>query len=321
MPSSRPTPKKRRNPPKPRRSKGQPRSVKHRAFGPVLWFVSCPVFASLFSTGANPAATPEHCARHRLSGQKPPHSMDLLSPSLPFIKALQLYGWLAAPMKFFSALGSETFFLLLLPLVYWNINRSLGARLGVLLLLSVALNDLLKVAFGLPRPFWSPGVRQLAPSPETTFGFPSGHAQNTAALWTCLALQSPRRMWIAAAFALLVLIGLSRLVLGAHYPLDVVGGALIGYGILWVFMRLEAPVLAWWSGRNLVGQISVSLGGVRDFGRALLVGKRSFGGAACGNGGLRDLAPCGWRLGIRGASGGFVWAALRFVFGAAPGAF
>ena len=169
--------------------------------------------------------------------------MDLLTPSLPLIQALQLYGWLAWPMKILSALGSELFFLVLLPLVYWNIDRRIGARLGVLLICSVALNDLLKVAFALPRPFWAPGIGQLAPAPETSFGFPSGHSQSTAALWTFVALQTKRpRLWVPLAFVLLVLIALSRLYLGAHYPLDVVGGALIGYGLLWAFLRLEKPL-------------------------------------------------------------------------------
>ena len=169
--------------------------------------------------------------------------MDLLTPSLPLIEALQRYGWLGWPMKFFSALGSEPFFLLLLPLVYWNINRRVGARLGVLLLASVMLNDLLKVAFALPRPFWSAGIRQLAPSPETSFGFPSGHSQSTAALWTFVALQTKRpQLWVPLALVLLACVALSRLYLGAHYPLDLVGGALFGYALLWIFLRLEAPL-------------------------------------------------------------------------------
>ena len=186
-------------------------------------------------------------------------AVDFLTPSLPLIRALQLYGWLAWPMKLLSVLGSEPFFLLLLPLVYWNIDRRLGARLGVLLIFSIALNDVIKVAFGLPRPFWSAGIRQLAPSPETTFGFPSGHAQSTAALWTFLALQTRRPLlWCALAFVLLVLVALSRLFLGAHYPLDVGGGAVIGYAVLALFLCAEKPLLAWWSAHSLTAQIGAS---------------------------------------------------------------
>ena len=149
-------------------------------------------------------------------------------------------------MKLFSFLGSELFFLLLLPLVYWNINRRVGARLGLLLIASVLTNDLIKVVFAMPRPFWSKGIAQLASKPEVTFGFPSGHAQNAAAIWTFLALQTKRpRLWIVLAFALVVLVSLSRVYVGAHYPFDVVGGAVFGSLLLWIFLRFERPLLRW----------------------------------------------------------------------------
>ena len=149
-------------------------------------------------------------------------------------------------MKLFSFLGSELFFLLVLPLVYWNINRRIGARLGLLLISSVLINDLIKVVFALPRPFWSKGIAQLASKPEITFGFPSGHAQNTAAIWTFLALQTKRpRLWLVWSSFLLILVALSRLYVGAHYPFDVIGGAITGYLLLGIFLRAEQPLLRW----------------------------------------------------------------------------
>ena len=186
--------------------------------------------------------------------------MDLLTPTLPLIKALQLYGWLGAPMKLFSFLGSEPFFLFMLPLVYWNIDRRIGARLGILLISSVVLNDLIKVAFALPRPFWTSGVGQLASKPEVSFGFPSGHAQSTAALWTFVALQTKKpRLWASLAFVVVVLVALSRLYVGAHYPFDVVGGALIGYALLAVFLRAEKPLARAFKG-SLPLQIGALIG-------------------------------------------------------------
>jgi len=74
-----------------------------------------------------------------------------------------------------------------------------------------------------------------------------------------LALQSRRRIWMFWAFVLLVLVSLSRLFLGAHYPLDVVGGAGFGYALLWIFMRLEKPVAAWLKARGLAAQIGAAL--------------------------------------------------------------
>ena len=53
----------------------------------------------------------------------------LISFGISFIMAFQSMGtWLEAPMKFFSFLGSENFFLIFLPLIYWSVDAALGVR-------------------------------------------------------------------------------------------------------------------------------------------------------------------------------------------------
>src|SRR5262245_50822919 len=84
--------------------------------------------------------------------------------------------WLAIPMQLISFFGDEEFFLLLLPIVFWSISAPLGMRIGLMLLLSVNLNYLLKLTFQQPRPYWY-SLRVAALSSEPTFGLPSGHAQ------------------------------------------------------------------------------------------------------------------------------------------------
>ena len=60
--------------------------------------------------------------------------------------ALQgLGGWLKLPMAIFTFLGDEQFYLLLVPLVYWCLNKELGADLGVLLVLSSFTNTALEI--------------------------------------------------------------------------------------------------------------------------------------------------------------------------------
>jgi undecaprenyl-diphosphatase len=59
--------------------------------------------------------------------------------------------------------------------------------------------------------------------------FPSGHATTAFALAALLALWHPR--WAAAWLALAGLVGLSRVVLGAHFPSDVLAGAALGVGV------------------------------------------------------------------------------------------
>lgn len=95
-----------------------------------------------------------------------------------------LWGWLEIPMKGFTFLGSEEFFLLGLPVLYWCVDARIGLRMGVVLLLNGVVNSVLKLAFFGPRPYWvNPQVKALVS--ETSFGVPSGHAQMAAGLWGC----------------------------------------------------------------------------------------------------------------------------------------
>ena len=57
------------------------------------------------------------------------------------------------PFKALTFMGDEAFYLLLMPLVYWSIDRRTGARLIILLLSSVYLNAVAKVIADQPRPF------------------------------------------------------------------------------------------------------------------------------------------------------------------------
>lgn len=158
--------------------------------------------------------------------------MDFLTPTLPYNAWLQQqFPYLLRPMQGFSFLGSEIFYLAMLPLIYWAMNRPLGARLGALLLFSVVVNEIFKVGFALPRPYWIDS--RLALGGEPTFGFPSGHAQGAWLLWPYLALKSQnRRLWLPLAVVLAFCITISRNFLGVHFLADSIGGTLIGLTIL-----------------------------------------------------------------------------------------
>ena len=81
-------------------------------------------------------------------------------------------------------------------------------------------------------------------------GFPSGHAAAAAAFFTLLAYlitrQSPptwvRRLVIGAAVTVIAAVGVSRIVLKHHWPLDSVGGAMLGFAC--------ATGVAWWNERT-----------------------------------------------------------------------
>jgi membrane-associated phospholipid phosphatase len=185
--------------------------------------------------------------------------MNLYDPGIRFILWLQSLGnWLAYPMQFFSFLGYEQFYLLIAPALYWCVNAELGLRFGLFLMVSANINGLAKLAFHGPRPYWV-DQRVRALGIESSFGIPSGHAQNAVVVWSTLAGDLRRRWaWILVGL-LIFFIGFSRLVLGVHFPHDVLAGWLIGAILIYVLIQLEPRVKAWISQSSLSIQILVTL--------------------------------------------------------------
>ena len=143
--------------------------------------------------------------------------------------------WLHEAARDVTALGSTIVLGIVLFAVvgYMFIARKraeawlmLGAVLG-----GVALNNILKFSFARPRPdLVAPAARVFTPS------FPSGHATMSAIAYLTLGAllahthaSRPMRIYFMSLAALLtVLVGLSRVYLGVHYPTDVLAGWCIG---------------------------------------------------------------------------------------------
>ena len=101
-----------------------------------------------------------------------------------------------------------------------------GVRMGVAALLATALSQLLKRRLNRPRPTRAiEGFEALADNPDA-FSFPSGHT--SAAFAVAVALAGAPFGLGPAALLLAIGIGMSRVYLGAHYPLDVAAGTALG---------------------------------------------------------------------------------------------
>ena len=84
----------------------------------------------------------------------------------------------------------------------------------------------LKAAVGRERPEHSlDGIDVLTPTPHDA-SFPSGHAATSFAAALVLTVAVPRLATVF--FGLAAAIAYSRLYVGVHYPLDVLGGAVLG---------------------------------------------------------------------------------------------
>lgn len=86
------------------------------------------------------------------------------------------------------------------------------------------------------RPYITHSVISCASAPLDRYSFPSGHTLHAVSFTLVIASYFPE--WAGLLLALTVLIALSRVILGLHYPTDVAAGALlggtIGFGSLWV---------------------------------------------------------------------------------------
>lgn len=148
------------------------------------------------------------------------------------------YPQLAGFASFLAVLGEEPFFLVVLPAVYWCVNKQLGRQLGYIFLLSSAINNMLKDIIREPRPFWLEPDIQLGEAEG--YGMPSGHVQHATAVFLLLAAQL-RRAWVwIAALLYIVVMGFGRLYLGVHFVQDLFVGFVVGLMILITFLVWQA---------------------------------------------------------------------------------
>lgn len=158
------------------------------------------------------------------------------------IESLQHMGdWLTPVMKFFTWLGYPQAYMILIAILYWSVDRKIGLRLALFLPFVASINSILKQAIHAPRPFWvDQGIKVFKAS--NGFGMPSGHAQASTA-WIYVAFLIKKKWFWVLALAVVVMIGLSRIYLGVHFPSQVLAGWMIGILVTLLFIRFEAGVL------------------------------------------------------------------------------
>jgi len=186
--------------------------------------------------------------------------MEMLQQiGISLIQALQtLSPSLDGLMKVFTFLGRIEFYLLLIPFIYWTIDKRLGMRALLVLIFIDSAGMAFKLLFHQPRPYWIGGVKPLAE--ETSYGIASTHASDSLAVGGYLAYHVKRTWFWVVLVILLFFIGLSRLFLGAHFPHDVLFGWLIGAIVLWGFIRSVDRIATWVTSKTLSMQIAIAFG-------------------------------------------------------------
>jgi undecaprenyl-diphosphatase len=146
--------------------------------------------------------------------------------------SLRHFSWITLIFKTASRLGDGSLWIAT-GICLLAINDSHAHRVAFSAALSVALSVLLfmcvKNLIGRPRPFeaWTELTCMMAPPDK--FSFPSGHTMTAFAVWGALVVGMPLFSHVYLVIA--ILIGLSRVFLGLHYPTDVLVGAILGGSI------------------------------------------------------------------------------------------
>jgi undecaprenyl-diphosphatase len=125
-------------------------------------------------------------------------------------------------------LGGATFTVSLFILLLFIINSKRFVLEGLIsLTVSHLLVQVIKRSFTRPRPYMVDENINIFHNPLKDYSFPSGHTTAIFSLTTTISLALP---WLACLlYVLAVIVGLSRIYLGLHYPVDVGIGAIIGF--------------------------------------------------------------------------------------------
>lgn len=128
-----------------------------------------------------------------------------------------------------TMLGEQYFFIVVISFLFWNISKRSGLKLSAAFIYSALLNAVLKIGFHSPRPFekldFIEGKRVHT---ATGYSFPSGHTQGSTTFFVALAQIIKKNWFTFCAVIFLLLVGVSRIYLGVHWPIDVIVAIILG---------------------------------------------------------------------------------------------
>lgn len=140
------------------------------------------------------------------------------------------------------SMSADGWLYFLIPMVMALVSPELGWTVFLALLIGFAMERpiyyVLKNGFKRNRPpMIFPGFESVITASDE-FSFPSGHTSGAFVLATTLMLLMPLGIFDVYLYGWAVTVAMSRIILGVHFPLDTVAGALLGSGIAWVAVQL-----------------------------------------------------------------------------------
>ncbi len=157
-----------------------------------------------------------------------------------------------------SAFGEQLLLVAIMGFLYWGLNKEFGKYVGMNVLMANVWNPMIKNIVMRLRPYFVAGYdvkllrlidKNADPRDVAAHGyaFPSGHSASAVTVYVSLAAHEKKRKllwWLAAVLPLLV--GFSRVFVGAHYPTDVLCGWLLGMIIVALIPWLRRTIRNRW---------------------------------------------------------------------------
>lgn len=145
----------------------------------------------------------------------------------------------------FDTVGIVVLTLLLVVPLWVRMHRRAAVYTVLVVLTGSVLSNSVKLVYGRDRPSWQNPLDVL-----TSKAYPSGHAATTAALAGAVIVVTVmlvrranlRRLICTAAVLVVLLVGLDRVLLGRHYPTDVIGGWLLGAFATLFWLAMYSPL-------------------------------------------------------------------------------
>jgi membrane-associated phospholipid phosphatase len=161
------------------------------------------------------------------------------TPPLARIQSLTRSPILDSYFAFTANLGTHTFFMIFIPLIYWCGREEWGHALVNMLAAGVVLSGIIKDLLCLPRPVSPPLQRiTMSGSAALEYGFLSTHSTNalSVALYAIWSLPDPelglsetaKSIWTVCFCIYVLSIALGRLYCGMHGFSDVIAGGALG---------------------------------------------------------------------------------------------
>lgn len=128
-----------------------------------------------------------------------------------------------------SFFGEQAILIILLGWILYTGDKKKGYAIAGPILFSALLMSVLKAIVRAPRPFQVlEEIDGKRLSTATGYSFPSGHTTISSSMYSAIAVAYKKKKISIVCAILIVLVALSRMYLGVHWPIDVFGGLVIG---------------------------------------------------------------------------------------------